>query len=66
MSQAPNVPGAYWFVDNPSTSQDCSSVQLLFDSYRCCAIRLRYVPDSNVQSLTDANSGNILFHNSPI
>jgi len=39
--------------DNPNTSQDWSNFADLFDSYRCCAIKLKWIPYVNVSNTKD-------------
>jgi hypothetical protein len=56
VSQAPSTAGGYFITNDPSTAEDWNNVTNLFDSYRVAAIRLRFVPDGTMQSMTDANA----------
>jgi hypothetical protein len=65
----PNATFAQFITDNPSTARDWSSVAALFDSYRCCAIKLKYIPDFTQQSISDslnAVDATSTFYNVPI
>lgn len=43
--------------DNPNTAQDWSNVAALFDFYRCCAIKLHFIPAANVNEFPAGAAG---------
>jgi hypothetical protein len=55
MTQASSTSSTYFFTDNPSQAQDWSSFAAMFDSYRVCAVKIRFIPDGTFQSITQAN-----------
>jgi hypothetical protein len=58
LQQTPKSQTAALIYDNPSTANDWASFASLFDSYRCCAVKLRYTPYMNVQDLNDSIASN--------
>jgi hypothetical protein len=65
LAKIPSAVSTFHFTDNPNTAQDWNSFTSLFDSYRCCAIKLHYIPNSNVQNLDSILSTNP-YTNSPL
>jgi len=55
LSSAPTQDKYYNIFDNPNTAQNWNDLVDLFDSYRCCAIKVKYVPYMNVNQIVVQN-----------
>lgn len=62
----PSAPyNATFLYDNPNGASEFASAAILFDSYRVCAMKVKYIPFCNVQSIDDAIASSAV-HNVPI
>jgi hypothetical protein len=66
VNQAPASAGGYLITDDPSSAPDWASLAALFDSYRVCAIKMKFISDGTFQSMTDANGTGSVYHNVPV
>jgi len=62
----PNLEKQYTVYDQPNNAQDWSNFAALFDTYRCCAAKLKFIPIATVNELQEVVTATATGFNVPM